>query len=64
MKDEFFDRVGLSRSNIYLKISFYKFLRKFPLLKNSTFTSSYLKSYFKPTRKVCQRNVNIIGEEK
>ena len=35
-KDEFFDRVGLSRSNIYFKISLYKFLRKFPLLKNST----------------------------
>ena len=35
-KDEFFDLVGLSRSNIYFKISLYKFLRKFPLLKNST----------------------------
>ena len=33
-EDEFFDRVWLSRSNISFKISLYKFLRKFPLLKN------------------------------
>ena len=32
--EEFFDHVGLSRSNIYFKISLYKFLRKFLLLKN------------------------------
>ena len=31
--EEFFDRVGLSRSNIYFKISLYKFLRTFPSLK-------------------------------
>ena len=39
--DEFFDVVGLSRSNIYFKISLHKFLCKFPVLKNSTLTSSY-----------------------
>ena len=29
-EEEFFDRTGLSRSNIYFKISLYKSLRKFP----------------------------------
>ena len=42
--DKFFDRVGLSQSNIYFKIGLYKFLRKFPILKKSTLTSSYFKS--------------------
>ena len=42
-EDEFFDRIGLGRSNIYFKISLYKFLRKFTLLKNSTLTSYILK---------------------
>ena len=41
--DEFFDRIGLGRSNIYFKISLYKFLRKFTLLKNSTLTYYILK---------------------
>ena len=36
--EECFDHVGLSRSNICFKISLYKFLCKFPLLKNSTLT--------------------------
>ena len=62
--EEFFDRVGLSRSNIYFKISLYTFLRKFPLLKNSTLTSSYFKSNFKVIKKVCKANVNIFGEKK
>ena len=46
-EDEFFDCIGLSRSNIYFKISLYKMLPKFPLLKNSILTSSYFKSNFK-----------------
>ena len=33
-EDEFFDLIGLSRSNISFKISLYKLLRKFPSLKN------------------------------
>ena len=33
-EDEVFDLIRLSRSNISFKISLYKFLRKFPLLKN------------------------------
>ena len=61
---ECFDRVGLNRSNIYFKISLYKFLCKFPLLKNSTLTSSYFKSNFKVIKKVCKANVSISGEKK
>ena len=62
----FFDCIGLSRSNIYFRISLYKCLRKFPLLKNSTlqFNSSYYKSNFKVVKKVCKANVNVFGETK
>ena len=62
--DEFFDGVGLSRSNIYFKIRLYKFLCKFPALRNSTLTSSYFKNNFKIIKKVCKANVDIIGEKK
>ena len=51
-EEEFFDRASLSRSNVYFKISLYKFLRTFPLLKNSTLTSSYFKSNFNLIKKV------------
>ena len=59
-EDECFDCFDLTRSNIYFKISLYKFLRRFPLLKNSTLTSCYFKSNFK---KVYKTNVNIFSEE-
>ena len=62
--DEFFDRVGLSRSNIYFKIGLYKFLCKFPVLKNSTLTSSYCKSNFKLIKKVWEANADIFGKKK
>ena len=62
--DEFFDGVGLSRSNIYFKIRLYKFLCKFPALRNSTLTSSYFKSNFKIIKKVCKANADIFGEKK
>ena len=42
--DEFFYSVGLSRSNTYFKIRLYEFLCKFPALRNSILTSSYLKT--------------------
>ena len=62
--DEFFDGVGLSRSNIYFKIRLYKFLCKFPALRNSTLTSSYFKNNFKIIKKVCKTNADIFGEKK
>ena len=63
-EDEFFDCVVLSRLNISFKISLYKLLRKFPLLKNSPLTPSYFKTNFKAIKKVCRANVNIFTEEK
>ena len=54
--DEFFSRVGLSRSNIYFKILLHKFLRKFPSLK--------IKSNFKLIAKVCKANVHIFCDKK
>ena len=63
-EDKFFDRVGLSQSNIYFKISLYKFLRKFLLMQNSTLASSYFKTNFKVIKKVCRANVNIFSKEK
>ena len=62
--DEFFDSVGLSRSNIYFKMRLYKFLCKFPALRNSTHTPSYFKNNFKIIKKVCNANVDIFGEKK
>ena len=43
----FFDNVGQSKSTIYFKISLYKFLKKYPLLKTSTLQSIYFKNNFK-----------------
>ena len=62
--DEFFDDVGLSRSNIYFKIRLYKFLCKFPALRNSTHRPSYFKNNFKIIKKVCKANADIFGEKK
>ena len=53
--DEFFDCVGLSRSNICFKIRLFKFLCKFPVLKNSTLTPSYFKSNLKQIRKCAKQ---------
>ena len=62
--DEFFDGLGLSQSNIYFKIRLYKFLCKFPVLKNSTLTSGYFKNNFKMIKKVCKTNADVFGEKK
>ena len=62
--DQFFDGVGLSRSNIYFKTRLYKFLCKFPTLRNATLTSSYFKNNFKIIKIVCKPNADIFGEKK
>ena len=61
-EDEFFNKVGLSKSNIYFKMRLFKFLCKFPMLKNSTLTPSYFKSNMKLIKKVCKANADIFGE--
>ena len=61
-EDEFFDCVGLIRSNIYFKMQLFKFLNKFPVLKNSTLTPSYFKSNLKQIKEVCKANADIFGK--
>ena len=62
--NEFFDNTGLGRSNIYFKIGLYKFLCKYPKLKNSTVTASYFKSNFKMIKKICKTNLDAFSEKK
>ena len=62
--NEFFSHVCLSRSNIYFKIRLCTFLCKFPILKKSTFTSSYFKSNLKLINKLGKANADIFGEKK
>ena len=61
-KDEFFNSVGLSKSNIYFKMRLFKFLCKFPVLKNSTLTPNYFRSNMKLIKKVFKANADIFGE--
>ena len=50
--ENFFYNVGQSKSMIYFKISLYKFLKKYPLLKKSTLQSSCSKNNFKGIKNV------------
>ena len=50
--NEFYSRVGLSRSNIYFKKPLHKFLCKYTVLKKSILTSGFFKSNFKLIKKV------------
>ena len=61
-EDEFFSNVGLGRSNIYFKMRLFKFLCKFPVLKNSALAPSYFKSNIKMTKNVCKANSDIFSE--
>ena len=54
-EDEFFDCIGLSRSNIYFKMRLFKFLCRFSVLKNSTLTPSYFKSNLKQIKKCAKQ---------
>ena len=61
-EDEFFNSVGLSKLNIYFKMRLFKFLCKFPVLKNSTLTPNYFRSNMKLIKKVFKANADIFGE--
>ena len=50
---------GQSKSTIYFKISLYKFLKKYPLLKTSTLQSSYFKNNFKAIKVVSKENPTL-----
>ena len=57
--EKFFDDVGQSRLTIYFKISLYKFLKKYRLLKTSTLQSSCFKNNFKAIKAVCKENPTL-----
>ena len=54
--EHFFDNVGQSGLTICFKISLYKFLKKYPLLKKSTLPLSYFKNNFKAIKVVSKEN--------
>ena len=58
-EDELCDCVGLSRSNIYFKIRFYKFLCKFPVLKKSTLKPFVLNLSFRKFYEILVYNLII-----
>ena len=45
--EDLIQNVGQSKSTICYKIRMYKFLKKYPVLKNSTLPSSYFQNLFK-----------------
>ena len=52
----FDENVGLSQSTIYFKIGLYRFLKKYPALKNSTLLSHYFRNNFEMIITVCINN--------
>ena len=57
--EKFFDDVSQSRLTIYFKISLFKFLKKYPLLKTSTLQSSCFKNSFQAIKAVCKENPTL-----
>ena len=49
--EEFSESVRLSRSTIYFKISLFKFLLKYPLLKTSCLSSRYFENILRKRKK-------------
>ena len=62
--EELFKTVGLSRCAVYLPISLYKFMFKYPLLKISCLPSHYFKNNFEKIKKICKLNSSLFGQEK
>ena len=60
-KEGFIENVELSRSVVYFKIGFYKCLKKFPALKNSSSSSHYLRNNFKLIKTVCKSNEELFS---
>ena len=56
-----FDNVGQNKSIIYYKISLYKFLKKYPLIKKLTLQSSYFKNNLKAINVVCKENPTFLA---
>ena len=54
------DNVVQSRPMIYFQIGLYTFLKKYPLLKQSTLQSSYLQNNFKAIKFVRKENIFVL----
>ena len=57
----FVGNVGLSRPPIFFKIGFYKFLKKYQALKNSSLSSHYFRNNFKMIKTVCKSNEELFA---
>ena len=59
--EEFVENVGLSQLTTHFKIGLYKFLKKYPALKNSSLSSHYFRYSFKMIKKVCKSNEELFA---
>ena len=60
----FVENTGISRSTIYFKTGLYKFLKKYPALKNSSLSSHYFRNNFKIIKTVCKSNEELFTKKK
>ena len=47
---------GMHKGTIIFKINVFKLLNKYPKLKNSSITLSFIKNYFKDIKEICKRS--------
>ena len=59
----FFVIVDLSSPIINFKVNFYKFIKKYPPLKNSMLSAYYFKNYFKMIKLVSKKHENEFSLE-
>ena len=45
---------GMHKGTIIFKINVFKLLNKYPKLKNSSVTLSFIKNYFKDIKEICE----------
>ena len=60
----FVENIELSWSTIYFKIGLYKFLKKYPALKNATLSSHYFRNNFKTIKTVYKSNKKLFTKKK
>ena len=59
--EEFVENMEQSPSTVYFNIELYKFIKKFPALKNSTLSSNYFKNNFKRINTVCKNHAELFS---
>ena len=53
---EMVEKLKIHKSTIVFKINVFKLIEKYPKLKRSSVTLTFLKNYLKGIRKVCEEN--------